>query len=162
MGAVSGGEGIIDVDVAEPGQRRGETGIIGFLAGLETRVLQQQHIAAGHVGDSSGGVVTNQIINEIDGIADQVSERLRHRLQRQARDAAALGTAEMGQQDHFRTGLAQEFDRRQRRLQAGIVGDDAILHRHIEIDAHQHALAGDVSVLNTADRRHELSSLECD
>ena len=162
MGAVSRGKGVIDIEIAEPGQRRCKSRVIGFLAGLKTGVLQQQNIAIAHIGDGGSSIIPDQVIDKINGLAEQVSERLRHRLQRQTGDAATLGATEMRQQDYFRAGFAQEINGRQGRLQTGIVGDDPILHRHVEIDAHEHALAGQFSVLDTADRRHDLSSLKRD
>ena len=40
-----GAEGIVHVDLAEPGQLLCECGIIGFLFGVEAQVLKQQHFA---------------------------------------------------------------------------------------------------------------------
>ena len=40
--------------------------------------------------------------------------------------------------------VAQFGDRRHRGAQPRVVADRAVLHRHVEIDAHQHALAGQV------------------
>ena len=45
MGAVSGAESVVDEEIAEPGQAGGELRIVGFLAGLEARVLEEQDIA---------------------------------------------------------------------------------------------------------------------
>src|SRR5581483_11575520 len=39
-------------------------------------------------------------------------------------------------------------NRRQRRADARVVADRAVLQRHVEVDAHEHALAGDVEVAN--------------
>jgi hypothetical protein len=36
------------------------------------------------------------------------------------------------------------------------VGDHAVLHRHVEIDAHQHAFALHVDVVEGAERAHGL------
>jgi hypothetical protein len=43
MRAVRGREGVVDIDIAQRGQRRGEDGVVGLLAGMEAGVLQQQH-----------------------------------------------------------------------------------------------------------------------
>src|SRR5258707_9885594 len=64
------------------------------------------------------------------------------------------------QQDHF-AALAGYFDDGRRYpFQPGGVGDAAVLHRHIEIDAHQHALALHVDVIEGAEllRHFELLS----
>src|SRR5665213_868768 len=46
MGAMGGGKGVIDEDVAQRRQLFGQDGIIVFLAFVEAGVLQQQHLAA--------------------------------------------------------------------------------------------------------------------
>jgi hypothetical protein len=46
MGAVGGGKGVVDEDVAIFGKRLGKIGIVlGFLAGMEPGVFEQEHIA---------------------------------------------------------------------------------------------------------------------
>jgi len=51
-------------------------------------------------------------------------------------------------QDHARTPFDQVLDGRDRLSDPGIVDDPAALERDVEIDANQHALAGDVDVAN--------------
>ncbi|MMZ68486.1 hypothetical protein D1872_311790 [compost metagenome] len=48
----------------------------------------------------------------------------------------------MACQNHFRAVFDQILDRRQRFANPGIVGNLAVLHRHIEIHADKHAFAG--------------------
>ena len=43
--AVGGAEGVVDVDVAELGELRGEVGVVLLLVLVEAEVLQQQHVA---------------------------------------------------------------------------------------------------------------------
>ena len=45
MGAVGGAEGIIDINIAQAGQRFGEVGVAGFFFGMEPEIFQQQDIA---------------------------------------------------------------------------------------------------------------------
>ncbi len=50
----------------------------------------------------------------------------------------------MGEEDDFGA-LAGQFEyRRRHALDTGRVGNLAVFDRHIEVDAHEHALAGDV------------------
>src|SRR5262249_44676903 len=56
-------------------------------------------------------------------------------------------TAEMGEQDHLTALVGNLADGRSHALDAGHVGDFAVLDRHIEIDAHEHALAAHVSLI---------------
>jgi hypothetical protein len=51
MRAVRGSEGVVDIDVGEPGQVRGEPGVIGFLPGVEPQVLEQQDLPPGEPRD---------------------------------------------------------------------------------------------------------------
>ena len=62
------------------------------------------------------------------------------RLQRLLR-IASLRPAEMREQDHLAALVGDLGDGRRDALDAGSVGDLAVLHRHVEVDAHQHALA---------------------
>src|SRR3984957_1300545 len=57
----------------------------------------------------------------------------------------------MAEQDHLGAGLAQLLDGRQGGAQAGVVADHAVLHRHVEIDADQHALAAQVGLVEGAE-----------
>ena len=54
----------------------------------------------------------------------------------------ALGPAEMRQQQHDRAAVAELEHRRQHRAKPRVVGDPRAVHRHVEVDAHQHLLAG--------------------
>jgi hypothetical protein len=54
----------------------------------------------------------------------------------------------VGHQDHLRALVAQVLDGGQRLLQALVALDHAVLQRHVEVDAHDHALAGDVQILD--------------
>ena len=55
MRAVRGGEGVVDIDVAELGERGDEGRIVLFLAGVEARVLQAEDVAGLHRGDRGLG-----------------------------------------------------------------------------------------------------------
>ena len=57
---------------------------------------------------------------------------------------SSLGPAEMRQQQDDRAAVAQLQHGRQHRPQPGVVGDLGAVHRHIEVDADQHLLAGEV------------------
>ena len=70
---------------------------------------------------------------------------------------AALRPAEMREQDDLAALVGDLGDRRRRALDAGRVGDDAVLDRHVEIDAHQDAFALDVDVIEGAKVVHRPS-----
>jgi hypothetical protein len=53
----------------------------------------------------------------------------------------------VGRKQQPRAAPAQRLDGRQRRADAGVVGDPAILERDVEVDAQQDATALDVEVV---------------
>ena len=65
---------------------------------------------------------------------------------------AALRAAEMREQDDLAALVRDLLDRRRDALDARRVGDAAVLGRNVEVDAQQHALAGDVGVVEGAER----------
>jgi hypothetical protein len=57
----------------------------------------------------------------------------------------------MRKQDRFRAGFGEEPDCGQGGLEARIVGDFPVLHRHVEVDADERSLALEVSALERAE-----------
>src|SRR5208282_272653 len=71
----------------------------------------------------------------------------------------------MRQQDDFAALVGKLDDGRDDFLDAGCVGDLAVGHRHVEVDAHQHALTFDVGVIEAAEGGHQhapVRELRCD
>ena len=64
---------------------------------------------------------------------------------------SALGAAEMRQQDDLAALAGDLADGRRDPLQPCGIGDTAVFHRHVEIDAQQHALALHVDVIEGAE-----------
>ena len=65
-----------------------------------------------------------------------------------------LRPAEMREQDDLAALVGDFPDRRRRALDARRVREFAVVHRHVEIDAHEHALALHVGVVEAAERSH--------
>ena len=61
----------------------------------------------------------------------------------------------MRQQDHFRALAGNLPDRRQDAVDARRVGDAAIFHRDVEVDAQQHALAGEIGLIEGLESSHD-------
>ena len=73
----------------------------------------------------------------------------------------ALRPPEVRAEDELRrVALEQELERRQRRADPRVVGDAAVLERHVEVDADEDALARDVGVPNRA-RHDRTTSRRC-
>ena len=142
VGAVRDRERVVDVEVAQRGELVGEGRIALLLAGVEAQVLEQRHAAVRQGIDHGVGELADAVGREADVDAAQ---RLRQRLddRRQAHRALglALGPAEMRQHDDLGTLARQLLERLAGALDPGRVGDLAVLHRHVEVDPHQHPLA---------------------
>src|SRR5262245_5836756 len=63
----------------------------------------------------------------------------------------------MREQDHLAALVGELGDGRRDALDTGRVGDLAVLNRHVEVDAQQHALVGDVGLIKCAKLRHRLT-----
>ena len=141
--AVRGAERVVDVDV---GQRRvalGQLGVVLGLARLEADVLEHHDVAV--------------------RARRRASARERDRRRRAARRAArppgrsensgsrSFGRPRWATQHEPRALLAQLLERRQRRADARVVGDAAVLvQRDVEVDPDEDALALDVEVVERA------------
>src|SRR3954471_8573968 len=55
---------------------------------------------------------------------------------------------------HPRPLSQQRLDGPRQPLDAGRVGDLAVLDRHVQVGAHQHAFAGDIEIVESAKPRH--------
>jgi len=123
---------------------------------VETGVFQAEDVAILHRGDRFRGGLAHAILGEGDRLLDDLRERLRDRLQRLL-GIAALGPAEMREQDDL-AALAGDFgDGRRDAFEPCGISDAAVLHRHVEVDAQQHALALHVDVVEGAEISHAFS-----
>jgi hypothetical protein len=145
VGAVRGAEGVVDEEIAELGEFGGEAGVVGLLASMEAQVLQQGDAARLQRVDDRGGFRTRAVGGEGHGSLQQIRERLHDRAQAHALHPLALWSIEMGEQHRPGPGLAQRAYGRQRRAQPRVVRNRPILHGHVEVDADERPLAGDVA-----------------
>ena len=106
-------------------------------------------------------VGSDDVVDEDDVAADEALQHAAHGPQRVLRVRLALRPAEMRAQDDPRPVVDQVADRRQRRANARVVGDRAVGDRHVEVDAHEHALAFDVDVLDGLLREHAFLRRRC-
>ena len=150
MRAVRGREGVVDPDVAELGQFRDEGRIVLFFFLVEAGVFQAQDVAILHRGDRLLRRLADAIIGERDRLLDHARQCRGDGLER-ILVVAPLRAAEMREQDHLAALVGYLGDGRRHALQPGRVGDAAVLHRHVEIDAQQHALALHVDVIEGAE-----------
>src|SRR5437899_1365956 len=63
----------------------------------------------------------------------------------------------MGEQDNLSAFVRDLTDGRSDALDAGQVGDPAVLNGHVQVDAHEHALAANVDVIERAEHVSRLA-----
>ena len=148
--AVRGREGVVDPDVAELCQFRDEGRIVLLFFLVEAGVFQTEDVAVLHRGDRLRRRLADAILGERDRLLDHLRERFRHRLQRLL-GIASLGPAEMREQDHLAALAGNLRDGRRDALEPRRVGDAAVLHGDVEVDAQQHAFALYVDVIEGAE-----------
>ncbi len=153
---MGGGEGVVDEDVAVCRELGREVGIVLLFTLVEAGVFQQQHVAVLQAGDRGGGLVADAVGGEIDALVEDFLDGGGDRLQRHVGDRLTLRAAEMGEQDDLGALFGKFADGRQHALDAGGVGDLAVLDGHVEVNAHQNALAGDVGEIVEGLEAHEI------
>src|SRR5262249_23703618 len=68
----------------------------------------------------------------------------------------------MGEQDHLAALVGNLADGRSHPLDAGLVRDLAVFDRHVEIDAHEYALAPHVGLIEAAEHISGLRAWSCE
>ena len=99
MRAMGGGEGVVDIDVAELGELVDMGRVVLLLALMEAGVLEQKHVAVLHFGDRVVGCLADAVGREGDRPLDDVGDRGGDGLQRIGLVRPALGPAEMREQN---------------------------------------------------------------
>ena len=154
---MGGRKGVVDIKIAEIGQRARETRIVCLLARMEAQILQQRHLARAKPPHRRAGGLADAIRGEDHVLATKrPAQRRRERRKRQSGRAPAPGPAEM-RHHHHRGAPGTEFpDGRNQPVDPGRVAYRAIAQRHVEIGAQQDPLAGDIEVFDRG-RHHGLS-----
>src|SRR5690606_7270940 len=88
------------------------------------------------------------------GGTEELTEPLRDGCERVLRFVLALGPAQVRDHDHRRAGVEQRANGRERCADAPVVGDVAVLERHIEVAAEDHTLAGQRPERAESSKRH--------
>ena len=147
LGAVSGTEGIEDEDVAIGSEDLGDLGIVLLLTLVKTDVLENEDLARLDGGDSLSSLLAVGVGDEGNIETRELSKLLGDGLEGQlGLEAGAFGTAEVAHEDDASIVLNEIVDGGQGSLDAGGVANDAILDRHVEVNADENALAVDIDV----------------
>jgi len=154
MGAVRRGEGVGDEDVAELDHLGGQRRVVLGLTLVEAGVLEHQNVAVLHGGDRLLGFRPDAIGSEGDRLAEHLGDRRHHLREREFRVRSFLGAAEMGKQDRPAALFRHLADGRGAGPDARVVGDLAVRHGDVEVDADEHALALQIDAVERAKRAH--------
>ncbi len=164
MRAVGGAERIVHEDVPQAREaraERGHRGRIGLLGGavlpldlallleVEAQVLQEDHLArraGARRPPRPPGRRSRR--RKRDGLAEQLLQLGGHRPQGVLGRRLPVGAPQVAHQDDGGALPQRVLDRRQRGGDPLVVRDRAggLVLRHVEVDAHQHALAGEVEI----------------
>ena len=134
VGAMRRAEGVVDVEVAQRGERLGEPGVVRLFAGPEPGVLDEGHAAArqpARGGDPRGGIG-----DEFDR-RSQDALHVPHDLLEGELGIGSAGASQVRQQHHPPALVAQVRNRGDRGADPRVVADRAALQGHVEIHAHQ-------------------------
>ena len=144
---MSGAEGIENEDVAIGSELLGDLGIVLLLTLVKTDVLENEDLARLDGGDSLSSLLAVGVGDKGNVETRELSEFLGDGLEGQlGLEAGALGTAEVAHEDDASVVLNEIVDGGQGSLDAGGVANDAILDRHVKVNADENALAVDIDV----------------
>ena len=153
VGAVCRAEGVADVEISEGHQLRHEVRVVGGLPGMEAEVLEQADVPVAERVDRPASGFADAVGAETDRLAEELRQALSHGLEGEVEVELAVGAAAVGQEDDTRAPPLQLAHGRQRLHQAGVVEHAAVAHRHVEVDAHEGPLAGDLVVGEVVESR---------
>ncbi len=152
VGAVGAAEGVVDVDVAEGGEFFGEGGVVGLFFGMEAEVFEQEGLAGFEVGGHLAGDCADAVGGEgyvfvvAEDVVEQDAEVVDDGAEAHGGDGLALGAAEVRAEDDLGLVAERVLDGGEGLADAGVVGDDAVLERDVEVDADEDALVGEIQI----------------
>ena len=138
-------EGVVDIDVAQRRELVDEGRVVLLLLLVEAEVLQQQHVArlqrAAPPSSASGPMQSSA---KATGLPSALASGSTRGLSDISGTRLPSGRPKWLSTITLAPLAASSRERRRGALDARGVGHLAVLHRHVEVDAHQHALAGHV------------------
>ncbi len=146
MRAMRRREGIIHIDVAERCELRHEARLVLLFLLVEPGVLQTEDVPRIHRVDRGLGLVADAVLGKRDGPLDDARDRRRDRFERLL-GVMPFRAAEMRKQDHLAAFVGDLGNGVCDAVDARGVGDDAVLHRHVEVDAQEDAFVRHVHVV---------------
>ena len=147
MRAMRRAKRVVDVDVAVLRQLARERGIAILLGVAEAQVLEHQALAGLQRLRCRDRIVADAVAARLHWRAEQFLQLLRRRQKPHRLHDLALGPSEVRHQDGLAARLQDRLDRRQALANARVARDlQVLVERHVEVDAHEHALLGEIEV----------------
>ena len=146
VGAVRRAKGVVDVEVAQTGERAGKLLVVGFFFGMEAQVLQQQDLVVSESEHHLLDFFSDAIGGKADRSFQQLVQPLDHRPQAQLRFPLPLGTAQMRGQDDAGALLARVLQGGQGSADARIVSHLSIPQGNVEVHPDEQPAAGQLQV----------------
>ncbi len=147
-----GGEGIVDIDIAERGECIDEGFAVLFFPGVEAGVFEEQEIAVAQRRDRLARLLADAIRGKSHRLAEPCFEFSDNRSER-IFVLTALGPAEMREDDDLRALGGNLLQIREDAVDARRIRHFRAVHRHVEIDADQDPFAGKLGVVQNWKRR---------
>ena len=144
MRAVCRTESVADIIVGKISEFLGEFfAVLGLFAAAETGVLKKNDVAGLHGLDGLRGFLAGHVVisDKYDFLAELLRETRGDRSKGFALVRAIFDFAKVRAKDDLRAFADELFDGRKSRNDTGLVRDDAVLQRHVEIAADKHSLA---------------------
>ena len=99
VGTMCRGKRVVHIEIGELRERRREARVVLLLLGVETRVLQHQHVAPRNALGRLLGQHADAVLGEAHALAQHFAQRRGNRCQRHLRHALALGAVEVAADD---------------------------------------------------------------
>ena len=150
--AMRGAKGVVHVARGERRQRLCECGVVLFFLRMKAQVLEQDDVAL-----HRARLLADAVGREGDRLPEQLGQAIRDRPQAHVRVDLALGSSQVAR-EHDRRALSERvLDGGQRRLDARVVADDAVLQRDVEVHADENALALEIQIFDR-EFRHRITA----
>jgi hypothetical protein len=149
-----GSEGIVDVHVSQFGERPAKGSDLrwgcplAFFFGVVPKILEQNDATRSQIGASTLNVGANAVREKTHLEPELLVQYSRDGLEGILGVGLAIWTPQVAHQDHRCALVERVLDGGQCCVDASGIGDLAVLHRHVEVDANERALAGKFQLSN--------------
>ena len=150
VGPVGRAEGIVDEYIGEVGEGGGEFGVVGFLAGVEAEVFEEEDVARGKGLGLGSNPIADYGVCHLDRSADEVGEASGDGGEPELAVHLSLGPTHVGAEDKARAPVQEELEGGEGGSDAAIVEDCAGLgvQGDVEIDPDKDSLAVHVYLID--------------